>query len=74
MRKKWKHLKPDRPLNSIIFSDSGKVRRANESLSLPQDELELVIGKKFVEAMGHFKVRNLTGVKSGSGNVDLFCY
>ena len=66
-------LKPDRPLQSFLFSDTGKVCRAVEHLPRTQDDLELVIGQKFSGAISHFRKQRLTEMISGSGRGDLIC-
>ena len=73
MSEKRRPLKPDRPLSSIIFSDSGKVRLATERLPRTQDELELAIGRKFLGALAHFQNRRLTDLTKGAGRGDLLC-
>lgn len=73
MARKRQSLKPDRPLQSFLFSDTGKVRRAVEHLPRTQDDLELVIGQKFAGAMSYFRKQRLTEMISGSGRGDVIC-
>ena len=73
MAQNRKHLKPDRPIASIVFSDKGKVRLAVEHLPRTQDELELSIGRKFAGALARFHNQRLTEMFAGSGRGDLIC-
>ena len=73
MPRKRQPLKPDRPIASLQFSDTGKVRLRIEHPPRTQDELELRIGEKFLGALSHFKGRTLIDLASGTGRGDLTC-
>jgi hypothetical protein len=65
--------KPDRPLASIRFSPTGKVKLSVEQLPRTQDELELAIGRKFAGALAHFHARHLADLAKAGEPGDLMC-
>jgi hypothetical protein len=73
MKKKRESLKPDRPLASLAFSKTGKVRLEIEHLPRTKKELELSIRRKFVSSLSHFHNRWLSDIRSGGGRGDLIC-
>jgi hypothetical protein len=71
MKKGSGHLKPKRPLASIVFSVQGKVRHNVEVPPRTQKDLELAVGKKFIGAMIHFQGITLEGIEPVEAEGDL---
>ncbi|MDX2240375.1 MAG: hypothetical protein NW224_06820 [Leptolyngbyaceae cyanobacterium bins.302] len=63
--------KPNRPLDTVAFSDTGKVRLVHEDLPRTQKELEAAIGAKFFGSLTHFKQWTVTDFSVGDGRGDV---
>ena len=74
MAKKNRPRKPTRPLGSAIFAKSGRVCLDVEHLPSTQEDIELVIGHKFIGGLDRFHGIKLSGLARGEEPADLTCH
>jgi len=70
---KKKSRKPAPPLAHIAFPKKGAVRKEVERLPDVQEELESIIGNKFIGALQHFEKRILVDLRKADPWPDFLC-
>jgi len=63
-------LKPEHPLASIVFSDTGRVSQNIEQLPRTQKDRELAIATKFVRSLKRFRGIDLYDIEPDEGQAD----
>ena len=73
MSPRKKPLKPERNPGHIVFPKQGPIRRVVEQFPRTQDDLELMVGTKFLGALAHFEGISYHNLQKGPEPADLTC-
>ena len=73
VRKQARRRKPLRNPSHIVFPKEGAPYTVVEQFPRDQENLDLVVGRKFVRALSHFKGIQYEGLSRGSEPADLTC-